>query len=220
MKKIIIAPSILSADFACLENDIRAAEKGQADYFHIDVMDGHFVPNISFGPIIARTLKRITKIPLDAHLMITNPDKYIPEFIDAGVEIIYPHVEASYDVYRTVQLITDLGAKAGITLNPGTPVDWVEPLLDKLDYVLVMSVCPGFGGQKFQPHSVGKIRRLRKILDENKPSVQIAVDGGVNRDNIKTLRDAGANFFIAGSSVFGARDIAQAIQELREAASK
>ncbi|NWF95570.1 MAG: ribulose-phosphate 3-epimerase [Candidatus Thorarchaeota archaeon] len=218
--KTIIAPSILSANFARLEDDIKAAERGGADYFHIDVMDGHFVPNISFGPIVARTMRRITKTPLDAHLMITNPDKYIPEFVDAGVELIYPHVEATYDVYRTVQLITDFGAKAGITLNPGSPAEWVEPLLDRIDYVLVMSVCPGFGGQKFQPDSIRKIRRLRELLDSSKPSVQIAVDGGVSKDNIRSLREAGANFFVAGSSVFGTGDISKAVRELRAAAGE
>ncbi len=213
----IISPSILSANFARLEDDIKKAEEGDPEYFHLDIMDGHFVPNISYGPMIAETMKRITKKPLDAHLMITNPDKYIPKFVDAGVDLIYPHIEASYDVYRTVQLITDLGAKAGITLNPGTPVDWVEPLIDKLDAVLLMSVCPGFGGQKFIPNALEKTRRLREMLDENKPGVHIAVDGGVDTTTIGPLYKAGANFFIAGSAVFKAKDIAQAVRDLRAA---
>lgn len=215
--KPVIAPSILSANFARLEDDVRAAEKGGADYFHIDVMDGHFVPNISYGPIIAHTMKKITKVPLDAHLMVTDPDKFIPDFVKEGVGLIYPHIEASYDVYRTVELITDLGAKAGITLNPGSPAEWVEPLLDKIDYVLVMSVCPGFGGQEFQPDSLRKIRKLRALLDDNRPEVQVAVDGGVSKENARQLYEAGANFFVAGSSVFKARDIASAVRELREA---
>ncbi|MFW9848226.1 MAG: ribulose-phosphate 3-epimerase [Candidatus Thorarchaeota archaeon] len=213
----IISPSILSANFARLEDDIKKAEDGDPEYFHLDIMDGHFVPNISYGPMIAETMKRITKKPLDAHLMITNPDKYIPKFVDAGVDLIYPHIEASYDVYRTVQLITDLGAKAGITLNPGTPVDWVEPLIEKLDSVLLMSVCPGFGGQKFIPNALEKVRKLREMLDEIKPSVHIAVDGGVDITTIGPLCKAGANFFIAGSAVFKAKDIAQAVRDLRAA---
>lgn len=213
----IIAPSILSADFARLEEDIRKAEKGKPDYFHLDIMDGHFVPNISYGPLIAKTMKRITKVPLDAHLMITNPDKFIPNFVEAGVELICPHIEASYDVYRTVQLIDSLGVKAGITLNPGTPVESVIPLLDKIDYVLIMSVCPGFGGQKFQPHALDKIKKLRTILDDQKPTAQIAVDGGVTKETIGNLYNAGANFFVAGSAVFKADDIGKAIIELREA---
>ncbi len=213
----VISPSILSADFARLEEDIRKAEAGNPDYFHLDIMDGHFVPNISYGPMIAQTMKRITKKPLDAHLMITNPDKYIPKFIEAGVELIYPHIEASYDVYRSVQLITDLGGKAGITLNPGTPVEWIEPLIDKLDAVMLMSVCPGFGGQKFIPNALEKTRKLRKLLDEQKPGVHIAIDGGVDTSTIGPLFEAGANFFIAGSAVFKAKDSAQAIRDLRAA---
>ncbi|MFW9944537.1 MAG: ribulose-phosphate 3-epimerase [Candidatus Sifarchaeia archaeon] len=211
--KPLLAPSILSADFANLERDIKAAEKGGADYFHLDIMDGHFVPNISYGPMIAETMKSITDVPLDAHLMITKPREYIPKFLDAGVELIYPHIEASYDVYRTVQLITDLGGKAGITLNPGTPIAAVEPLLDQIDSVLIMSVCPGFGGQKFIPSSMG----LRELLDDHKPQVRIAIDGGVSLDNIAKLRKAGADFFIAGSAVFGAKDIEGTVRAMKKA---
>lgn len=215
---VIISPSILSANFAHLEEDIRKAEAGNPDYFHLDIMDGHFVPNISYGPIMAKTMKRITDKPLDAHLMITNPDKYIPDFIDAGVEIIYPQIEATYDIYRTVQLIVDLGATAGITLNPGTPVDQVIPLLDLIDYIMIMSVCPGFGGQEFIGSSIPRIRELRKILDDHKPEVKIAVDGGVGVSNIGELHAAGAEFFIAGSAIFKAKEIDRAIIQLREAA--
>ncbi len=215
--KPMIAPSILSANFAHLEDDVKAAEKGGADYFHLDIMDSHFVPNISFGPWVAETIKGITDVPLDAHLMITRPREYIPKFVDAGVELIYPHIEASYDVYRTVQLITDLGAKAGITLNPGTPITEVEPLIDLVDSVLLMSVCPGFGGQKFISATMKKISTLRKMLEEQKPSVQIAVDGGVNRKNIKKLYEAGADFFIAGSAVFRAEDIEGEVRALKAA---
>jgi ribulose-phosphate 3-epimerase len=212
----VIAPSILSADFSHLEEDVKAAERGGADWFHIDVMDGHFVPNISFGPLVARTMKRITKVPLDAHLMITNPDKYIPEFIESGVEMIYPHVEASFDIYRTVQLIDDLGAKAGVTFNPGTPISVVEPLIDIIESVLIMSVCPGFGGQSFIPSTMRKIPVLRKMFDETKPSIRIAVDGGVKLDNIAALYKAGADFFVAGSAVFKAPDIEQAVRDLKK----
>ncbi|MHA2193932.1 MAG: ribulose-phosphate 3-epimerase [Candidatus Thorarchaeota archaeon] len=205
--KPLLAPSILSADFANLEKDIKAAEKGGADYFHLDIMDGHFM--------IAKTMKRITDVPLDAHLMITKPREYIPKFLDAGVELIYPHIEASYDVYRTVQLIKDLGGKAGITLNPGTPVSDVMPLMDLLDSVLLMSVCPGFGGQSYIEPVTGKITELRALLDEHKPEVRIAVDGGVKRDNIASIRRAGADFFIAGSAVFKAKNIEQEVRKLK-----
>ncbi len=213
-----IAPSILSANFANLETDIRQAEKGGADWFHLDIMDGHFVPNISFGPWVAKIMKAITDVPLDAHLMITNPREYIPKFIDAGVELIYPHYEASYDVYRTVQLIVDLGAKAGITLNPATRFDVVEPFLELIDSVLIMSVCPGFGGQKFIESSVQKIRWLRKLLDEQKPEVRIAIDGGVNLENIADLRHAGVDFFVAGSAVFKAKNIEETVRRLKQIA--
>jgi ribulose-phosphate 3-epimerase len=214
--KPLLAPSILSADFAHLEADIKAAEKGGADYFHLDIMDGHFVPNISFGPMIAQTMKRITDVPLDAHLMITNPREYIPRFLDAGVELLYPQIEATYDVYRTVQLIKDLGGQAGITLNPGTPITNVIPLLDLLDRIMLMSVCPGFGGQKFIPSSMNRITDLRHILDEQKPEVRIAVDGGVDIDNIANLMKAGADFFIAGSAVFKADSIEQRVRDFKK----
>jgi ribulose-phosphate 3-epimerase len=214
--KPLLAPSILSADFAHLEADIKAAERGGADYFHLDIMDGHFVPNISFGPMMAETVKRITDVPLDAHLMITNPREYIPRFLDAGVELLYPQIEATYDVYRTVQLIKDLGGQAGITLNPGTPIAHVIPLLDLLDRIMLMSVCPGFGGQKFIPSSMRRITDLRRILDERKPEVRIAVDGGVDLDNIADLIKAGADFFIAGSAVFRADNIEQRVRDFKK----
>jgi ribulose-phosphate 3-epimerase len=215
--KPLLSPSILAADFAHLESDVKAAERGGADYFHLDIMDGHFVPNISFGPWIAMQMKKITDRPLDAHLMITNPREYIPKFIDAGVELVYPHIEGSYDIYRTVQMIIDQGARAGITLNPATPVTSVEGLVDLIDSVLIMSVCPGFGGQKFISSSIGKITDLRKLLDEIKPSVRIAVDGGVTLENIPDLRKAGADFFIAGSAVFKAPDIEERVRAMKKA---
>ncbi len=214
--KPLLTPSILAANFANLEADIKAAEKGGANYFHLDIMDGHFVPNISFGPWVAKQMKAITDIPLDAHLMVTKPREFIPKFIDAGVELIYPHMESSYDVYRTVQMITDHGARAGITLNPATPVSTVEGVIDLIDSVLLMSVCPGFGGQSFIPATMKKITDLRKLLDELKPSVRIAIDGGVTLDNIGDLRKAGADFFIAGSAVFKAPDIEQRVRDLKK----
>jgi len=217
MIKPLLTPSILAANFANLEADIKAAERGGADYFHLDIMDGHFVPNISFGPWVAKQMRAITDLPLDAHLMITNPREYIPKFIEAGVELIYPHMEGSYDVYRTVQLIIDHGARAGITLNPATSVETVEGVIDLIDSVLLMSVCPGFGGQKFIPSTMKKIKDLRALLDELKPSVRIAVDGGVTLDNVGELRKAGADFFIAGSAVFKAPDIEQRVRDFKKA---
>lgn len=217
MHKPLLTPSILAANFANLEADIKAAEKGGADYFHLDIMDGHFVPNISFGPWVAKQMRAITDLPLDAHLMITNPREYIPKFIDAGVELIYPHMEASFDVYRTVQLIIDHGARAGITLNPATSVQTVEGVIDLIDSVLLMSVCPGFGGQKFIPSTMAKVADLRALLDELKPEVRIAVDGGVTLDNVADLRKAGADFFIAGSAVFKAPDIEQRVRDFKKA---
>ena len=214
--KALLTPSILAANFANLEADIKAAERGGADYFHLDIMDGHFVPNISFGPWIAKQMKAITDIPLDAHLMVTKPREYIPKFIEAGVELIYPHIEASYDVYRTVQMIIDHGARAGITLNPATSVSTVEGVIDLIDSVLLMSVCPGFGGQSFIPATMKKITDLRTLLDELKPEVRIAVDGGVTLDNVGNLREAGADFFIAGSAIFKAPDIEQRVKDFRK----
>lgn len=215
--KPLLTPSILAANFANLEADIKAAERGGADYFHLDIMDGHFVPNISFGPWVAKQMKAITDVPLDAHLMITNPREYIPKFIDAGVELIYPHIEASYDVYRTVQMIIDHGGQAGITLNPATSVETVRGVIDLIDRVLIMSVCPGFGGQKFIPSTMKKITDLRSLLDELKPEVRIAVDGGVTVENVGDLRKAGADLFIAGSAIFKAPDIEQRVRDFKKA---
>jgi ribulose-phosphate 3-epimerase len=213
--KALLAPSILSANFAQLEKDVKAAEKGGADYFHLDIMDSHFVPNISFGPWVAKTMKEITDVPLDAHLMITKPREYIPKFLDAGVELLYPHIEGDYDVYRTVQMIKDNGGKAGIALNPATPISSVVPLLDLLDRIMLMSVCPGFGGQSFIPSVMTKITDLRTLLDEHKPSVRIAIDGGVKMENIAEIRKAGADFFIAGSAVFRSDDIKETTRKLK-----
>ena len=218
--KPMLAPSILSANFAHLEDDVNAAKRGGADYFHLDIMDSHFVPNISFGPWVAKTMKRITDIPLDAHLMITKPREYIPKFLDAGVELLYPHIEGDYDIYRTVQMIKDHGGKAGVTLNPATPISSVVPLLDLLDRIMLMSVCPGFGGQKFIPAVLTKITELRELLDEHKPSVRIAIDGGVSIDNVAEIRRAGADFFIAGSAVFKSDNIEETVRKFKDILNK
>lgn len=214
--KPLLAPSILAANFANLEQDVKAAERGGADYFHLDIMDGHFVPNISYGPWIAKLMKKVTDRTLDAHLMITNPREFIPKFIDAGVELIYPHIEGAYDIYRTVQMIVDQGARAGITLNPATPVTVIEDLVELLDSVLIMSVCPGFGGQEFIPSSIGKITKLRAFLNDIKPEVRIAVDGGVSLENIGVLRKAGADFFIVGSSIFSAPNVEEMVRAMKK----
>ncbi|TFG27331.1 ribulose-phosphate 3-epimerase [Candidatus Thorarchaeota archaeon] len=215
--KPLLTPSILAANFVNLEADIRAAERGGADYFHLDIMDGHFVPNISFGPWVAKLMRKITDRPLDAHLMITNPREYIPKFIEAGVELIYPHIEGAYDIYRTLQMIVDHGGKAGITLNPATHVSSVEGVIDLIDSVLIMSVCPGFGGQKFIPSSTTKITKLRELLDDLKPEVRIAIDGGVTLENVRDLRKAGADFFIAGSAIFKAPNIEERVRAMKKA---
>jgi len=215
-----LSPSVLSANFARLQEDIKNAEKGGADRFHLDVMDGHFVPNISFGPMIVRTMKTITRLPLDVHLMISDPDKYIPEFVSAGAEFVIPHIEAPYDIYRSVQLIVELGAKAGVALNPGTPIERVEPLLDKIDMVIIMSVCPGFGGQKFQPQALKRVKVLRSMLDRLKPAVHIAVDGGVKRENIAEIHASGADILWAGSAVFETQDVEKTVRELKHLVEK
>ncbi len=215
---IKIAPSILSADFARLGDEIRAIEAGGADYVHIDVMDGHFVPNITIGPLIVEAVRKVTDMPLDVHLMIENPDQYIPDFAKAGADIITVHYEAVPHLHRTVQLIHSLGKKAGVSLNPATPVSSLEVILEELDLVLLMSVNPGFGGQNFIPSCLPKIEALRKEIDRRGLNIELEIDGGVKPANIAAIAGAGANVFVAGSAVFGASDYQATIAELRRLA--
>lgn len=214
---IEIAPSILSADFTCLGAQIAAVEAGGANMIHVDVMDGHFVPNITIGPFIVEAVRRATGLPIDTHLMIENPDQYIPAFARAGATMISIHPEATYHLHRSLALIRQSGCQAGLVLNPATPLAYVEEALEEIDYVLIMSVNPGFGGQKFIPASLAKLRRLRGMLDAAGPRgqrVRIEIDGGIVPDNIAEVAAAGAEIFVAGSSVFGQPDPAAAVREL------
>jgi len=213
MKKI--APSILSADFSRLGDEIRAVEAAGADYIHIDVMDGHFVPNITIGPLVVEAARRVTGLPLDVHLMIENPDLLIPEFAAAGADIIVVHTEAVHHLHRTVQLIKSLGKRAGVSLNPATPLNALEYVLDDLDLVLLMTVNPGFGGQSFIEACLPKIHALRAMLDRRGSEAELEVDGGVKTSNIATISHAGADVFVAGSAVFGSPDYAATITEMK-----
>jgi len=215
---IKIAPSILSADFARLGDDVAAVDRAGADYIHIDVMDGHFVPNITIGPLVVAALRKVTAKPLDVHLMIENPDRYIAEFARAGADIITVHQEAVPHLHRTVQLIKSLGKKAGVSLNPATPVEALDVILDELDLVLVMSVNPGFGGQSFIPSALAKIRALRQRIASRGLATELEVDGGVKLDNIAQVVAAGADVLVAGSAVFNTADYAATITALRERA--
>jgi len=216
---IKISPSILSADFSRLGEDIQAVDRAGADYIHIDVMDGHFVPNITIGPLVVDALRKVTDKPLDVHLMIENPDLYIPDFAKAGADIITVHQEAVPHLHRTVQLIKSLGKKAGVSLNPATPVETLDVILDELDLVLIMSVNPGFGGQSFIPSALDKIRALRQRITERGLSTELEVDGGVKIDNIREVVAAGADVLVAGSAVFNTEDYAATITALRENAA-
>jgi len=213
-----IAPSILSADFARLGEAVAMAERGGADLIHVDVMDGHFVPNITIGVPVVKSLKRIAKVPLDVHLMIENPDQYIGAFAEAGASMVSVHVEAVRHIHRTVQAITALGVQAGVAINPGTPVIALREIAGDLDYVVVMSVNPGFGGQTFIPHSESKIREVRAILDEAGNAAPIEIDGGVDEHNVARVVAAGARIVVAGSAVFNTPDPERATRELKGAA--
>ena len=216
---IKISPSILSADFSRLGEDVQAVDRAGADYIHIDVMDGHFVPNITIGPLVVDALRKVTDKPLDVHLMIENPDLYIPDFAKAGADIITVHQEAVPHLHRTVQLIKSLGKRAGVSLNPATPVETLDVILDELDMVLIMSVNPGFGGQSFIPSALDKIRALRQRIMQRGLSTELEVDGGVKIDNIGEVVAAGADVLVAGSAVFNTEDYAATITALRENAA-
>ena len=213
---IKIAPSILSADFATLGAEIKAIEAGGADYVHVDVMDGHFVPNITIGPLIVAAIRPVTELPLDVHLMIENPDQYIPDFAKAGADIIVVHAEAATHLHRSVQLIKSLGKKAGVSLNPATPLSALEMVLPDLDLALLMTVNPGFGGQSFIENCLPKITELRRMIDALGLPIELEVDGGVKIDNIEKIAAAGADVFVAGSAVFGADDYAATIAQLKQ----
>ncbi|KIY21641.1 MULTISPECIES: ribulose-phosphate 3-epimerase [Mesobacillus] len=210
-----IAPSILSADFSRLGEEIKDVERGGADYIHVDVMDGHFVPNITIGPLLVEAIRPVTKLPLDVHLMIENPDQYIKAFANAGADYITVHVEACRHLHRTIQLIKSTGAKAGVVLNPATPVENLRHIIEDVDMVLLMSVNPGFGGQKFLTSVLPKIREVKKLADLYHPELEIEVDGGVNEETAKLVVEAGANVLVAGSAVFNNKDREAAIASLR-----
>ncbi|TYP72655.1 ribulose-phosphate 3-epimerase [Paenibacillus methanolicus] len=212
----IIAPSILSADFAALADDIRDVERAGADWIHIDVMDGHFVPNLTFGPLIVDAVRSATKLPFDVHLMIEKPELYIPAFVKAGADRITVHAEACVHLHRVVHLIKEAGLPAGVALNPATPISVLEHVLDDLDLVLIMTVNPGFGGQKFIPGSVQKLQALRGLLEQRGLSqMHVQVDGGINAVTAPLVRDAGANVLVAGNAIFTEQDRAAAITALR-----
>lgn len=216
-RTIEIAPSILSANFACLGDQIQAVERGGAGVLHVDVMDGHFVPNITVGLPVVKSLAKFTRLPIDAHLMISEPGIYAVQFVEAGAQMVSVHVEADPHLHRTAMSIKAAGAQAGVVLNPSTPVGAVEEALQFVDYVLVMSVNPGFGGQKFIPQALDKVKRLRQMIIERQLNVRIEIDGGVDRSNIESVVAAGAEIIVAGSAIFGKPDAEAAVKELREA---
>ncbi|MCL6471599.1 MAG: ribulose-phosphate 3-epimerase [Firmicutes bacterium] len=219
-REILIAPSILSADFSCLVDDVAKATEGGADLLHVDVMDGHFVPNITIGPLVVESLRRKTSLPLDVHLMIESPERYIDRFIEAGASWISFHVEATNHAHRVIQRIKEYpGIKAGLALNPATPVTHLHYLLEDLDFVVVMSVNPGFGGQKFIPSALDKIEVVRHMIDSKGLDVKIQVDGGISEKNADRVVLKGADILVAGSAVFGTKDIPQAVRGIRKAAS-
>ncbi len=217
-RPILIAPSILAADFAALGDAIRMAEAGGADLIHVDVMDGHFVPNITIGVPVVRSLKKVATVPLDVHLMIEEPDRYIEDFVKAGAAMVSVHLEVLPHLHRTIQSIKSFGARAGVVINPSTPVGSLEEIVGDVDHVLVMSVNPGFGGQTFIPRSESKIQAVRALLDRAGNPAPIEVDGGVDRTNVARLAEVGASIFVAGVAIFGTPDPAAATRDLRAAA--
>lgn len=218
MNRLKIAPSILSADFSRLGQEVAAAEAGGGDYIHVDVMDGHYVPNITVGPLVVRAVRRVTSLPLDVHLMIESPERYLADFADAGASGLTVHVETCPHLHRTLQQIKELGCWAGVTLNPSTPVGSLEEILPYVDLVLVMTVNPGFGGQSFIEGTLGKIRRVRAMLDQLGSHADLEVDGGIDPETAPLVVEAGANVLVAGSAIFGAAEgIGSAIARIRAA---
>ena len=217
---IRIAPSVLSANFRHLEKDVKEAEQGEADFIHCDIMDGNFVPNISFGPGIVKTIDEITELPIDVHLMIEHPDDYIGRFVRSGADMISVHVENSPHLHRTIWHIKDLGVKAGVALNPATPLDNIKYVLTDLDYVLLMTVNPGFGGQKFIPNVLSKINKLKELIKEVGFDCFIEVDGGIDMETAPMASEAGADVLVSGNFVFNSGNIPNAIAELRKSANK
>jgi len=210
-----IAPSILSADFSRLGEEIRRVEEAGADWIHVDVMDGAFVPNITVGPFILEAVRKVTSLPLDVHLMIERPEKYISEFTDAGADVITVHFEACTHLHRTIQAIKEKGKKAGVSVNPATPLVSIKYVLGDIDLLLIMSVNPGFGGQRFIPSALEKIKKARQMVDKIGANVSIEVDGGVKLENIGEVASAGADIFVSGSGVFGTKDYKETIQEMK-----
>jgi ribulose-phosphate 3-epimerase len=217
---IEIAPSILSADFTRLGEEIEAVRRGGAELIHFDVMDGHFVPNITVGLPVLKSVARQTRLPIDAHLMITEPGRYAEQFVEAGAQMVSVHIEADAHLHRTLTGIRAAGAQAGVAINPATPLAALEEALPYADYVLLMSVNPGFGGQKFIATSLDKLRRLRRIIEERRLKTRIEIDGGIDRSNISEVAAAGAEIIVSGSAIFGASDPAAAVQELRQASAQ
>ena len=211
-----ISPSILSADFTRLAEEVTAVEKAGADYIHIDVMDGRFVPNITIGPMIVKAVRRVTELPLDVHLMISNPDQFVEEFVKAGADLITVHAEAVKNLHRSIQKIKGAGGKPGVSLNPATPLDVLEYVLGDLTMVLLMTVNPGFEGQEFIPAVIPKIRRLKEMIDQRGLQVDIEVDGGIGPETVHLVSSAGANVFVAGSAIFYSKDYGQTIRLMRE----
>jgi len=218
MKKIRIAPSILSANFMNLQDQIAAVEKGGADWIHLDIMDGHFVPNITFGPIVVQAIRSCTKLPLDAHLMIESPDRYLENFRKAGVDRLTVHVEACTHLHRTIQKIKELGMKAGVSLNPATHASTIVEILPYVDQVLIMTVNPGFGGQKFIESTLNKIEKISSMIVQTNKAIELEVDGGVDEKNACLLINAGVTVLIAGYSIFSKTNIPQAVKNLRKSA--
>ena len=219
-QSILIAPSILSADLLQLEKQVKAVAENGAGFIHVDVMDGHFVPNLTFGPNMVKALKRITDVPLDVHLMISNPDAYIEAYARAGADILTVHQEACTHLHRTIQTIHNQGIKAGISLNPATSLSTIENVLDDMDLLLIMTVNPGFGGQKFIPQGLKKIAEARKMIDASGRDILLEVDGGVDMQIVRNIVQAGARVLVSGSAIFGQPDIVDAMQQLKAKAEE